>query len=37
MIYYCPNCDVELQDEEVENDLCPYCEEEIPEADQEVG
>ncbi len=36
MLYYCHNCDIELDDDEVEDDLCPVCGDELPEPSEEV-
>jgi len=31
-MYYCPHCDVEVSENELEESCCPYCNTEIPEA-----
>ena len=31
-MYYCAECDVELNANELEGSYCPYCNTEIPEA-----
>jgi len=30
--YYCPDCDLEIQGNELIDNKCPYCELEIPDA-----
>ena len=31
-MYYCPHCDVEVSENELEESCCPFCNTEIPEA-----